>query len=315
MKRFIWILKKILFLPPIPTTAVAVTGYTLIILTAALRISVPFIQYLAYLSSAYALAVTITGFPYFVHFVKSTKALVKKHPLAIKLQNTSVGKRFFSDVRFRTELSLYQGLLINLLYIAVKLFSGIYYHSLWFIALAFYYILLAAMRILLLHQRKKRNYEELMEHEFFRYRLCGIILLLMNQALVGIVIFIVHQNKGFDYPGLLIYAMALYVFYSVILAAVNLIKFRKHGSPVMSAAKVINLVAAMVSILSLQTAMLARFGEEDEAFRAVMTGVTGGVVCAIVSGMAIFMIWKSAKQLKKLQMKGDSCYEREKRNF
>lgn len=140
-----------------------------------------------------------------------------------------------------------------------------------------------------------------MEAEIHRYRLCGIMLLVMNQALAGIVIFMVHQNRGFDYPGVLIYAMALYAFYSVITAVVNLVKFRKHGSPVMSAAKAINLVAAMVSILSLETAMMAQFGGDDEAFRAVMTGATGGGVCTIVIGMAVFMIWKSTRQIKSLK--------------
>lgn len=299
LERFIRIIKKVLFLPPIPTAVAAVTGYALIILVAALKITVPVIQYLAYLGSAYALVITITGFSHFMNYVKSMKAFIKKHPFVIKLRNTSIGRRFFCDARFRTEVSLYQGLLINLLYIAMKMFSGIYYRSFWFIALAFYYILLAAMRSLLLYQRKRKNNENQMENEFFYYRLCGAMLLIMNQALIGIVIFMVRQNKGFDYPGILIYAMALYVFYSVITAVVNLIKFRKHGSPVMSAAKAINLVAAMVSILSLETAMLARFGEDDEEFRAIMTGVTGGVVCAIVISMAIFMIGKSTKQLKK----------------
>ena len=78
----------------------------------------------------------------------------------------------------------------------------------------------------------------------------------------------------------------------------NLIKFRKHGSPVLSAAKAVNLVAAMVSILSLETAMLARFGGDDEAFRASMTGATGGGICTIVIGMAVFMIVKSPKGIK-----------------
>ncbi|MDC2840211.1 hypothetical protein [Limosilactobacillus mucosae] len=82
--------------------------------------------------------------------------------------------------------------------------------------------------------------------ELRRYRLCGVMLLFMNQALAGIVIFMVHQNQGFDYPGLLIYAMALYAFYAVILAIINVVKTRRHNSPILSAAKAINLVAAMV---------------------------------------------------------------------
>nr|WP_278846197.1 hypothetical protein [Limosilactobacillus mucosae] len=76
--------------------------------------------------------------------------------------------------------------------------------------------------------------------ELRRYRLCGVMLLFMNQALAGIVIFMVHH------PGLLIYAMALYAFYAVILAIINVVKTRRHNSPILSAAKAINLVAAMV---------------------------------------------------------------------
>ena len=132
------------------------------------------------------------------------------------------------------------------------------------------------------------------------YRLCGIMLLVMNQALAGIVIFMVHQNKSFDYPGVLIYAMAAYSFYAVITAIVNIVKYRRYGSPVMLAARSVNLVAAMVSILSLETAMLARFGEDDERFRFVMTGATGGCVCTIVIGMAVFMIVKATRQLKSM---------------
>ncbi len=107
----------------------------------------------------------------------------------------------------------------------------------------------------------------------------------------------VHRNKGFNYQGMLIYLMAMYAFYSVITAVVNLVKFRKHGSPILPAAKAINLVAAMISILSLETEMLAQFGGDDE-FRSVMTSATGGGVCTITIGIAIFMNVKSTRKLK-----------------
>lgn len=218
-----------------------------------------------------------------------------------KLSNTSLGTRFLKDVRFRTEISLYMGFVINLLYIVMKMASGIYYRSVWFISVAVYYILLAVMRFLLFRRGKVRTAGNHQEAELKRYRMCGIILLLMNQALTGIVVFMVHQNKSYDYPGVLIYAMAAYSFYCVIIASVNVIKFRRHGSPVLSAAKVINLVSAMVSILSLETAMVTRFGDKDDfSFRQTMTGATGGGVCIFVLGIAVYMIVKSSLQLKNI---------------
>ena len=95
--------------------------------------------------------------------------------------------------------------------------------------------------------------------------------------------------------------MALYAFYAVILAIINVVKTRRHNSPILSAAKAMNLVAAMVSILSLETAMLAQFGgNDDPMFRKAMTAATGGGVCTIVIGMASYMIWRANKNLKKL---------------
>ena len=50
--------------------------------------------------------------------------------------------------------------------------------------------------------------------EFQRYRACGIILLLMNQALAGIVVYMVTQNRGFSYPGFFdLWDGAVYVLY------------------------------------------------------------------------------------------------------
>lgn len=303
MKRFIKILKKIFFLPPLPTVLIAVFGYGFVLFVFTFSVEIPAVQYLSYISSAYALIVTVTGFPYVTSFVKSVKRYIWEHPLTAKIRGTKIGGRFFGDVRFRTEISLYQGLFVNLLYIIMKMVSGIYYKSFWFIALACYYILLAAMRFALLHKGKNKADRTQMETELSRYRLCGIMLLLMNQALAGIVIFMVHQNRGFNYPGLLIYGMALYSFYAVITAVVNLVKFRRHGSPVLSAAKAINLVAAMVSMLSLTTAMLSQFGGDgDSEFRKFMTGSVGGGVCIITIGMAVFMIWRSSRLMKSIQI-------------
>jgi hypothetical protein len=79
---------------------------------------------------------------------------------------------------------------------------------------------------------------------------------------------------------------------------INVIRFRRHGSPIHSAAKVISLTAALVSMLSLETAMLAQFGGDDSEFRMIMTSISGGMVCTFVLAMAIYMIVRSTRYLK-----------------
>lgn len=264
-------LKKLFCLPPVPTLLISIPSYGLVIYALASKNVEPVIAYISYFLSAYAFIITITGITGIVRFVRNG---IDKYPLVRKALGIPLVSRYLQEDMFRAETGLYQGFFINLLYAGIKMFSGILYKSVWFVTLAVYYILLAVMRASLLHYVRKARKNKVSEWK--RYRLCGIILLFMNIALTGIVILVIHQNSGFEYPGMLIYVMAVYAFYAVVTAVWNVVKYRRYGSPVMSAAKVINLTAALVSMLSLETAMLTQFGAADNPmFRQIMTGSTG----------------------------------------
>lgn len=297
MDRMKKMLKKLFFLPPVPTLLISVPSYGLVIYALAGKNVEPVIAYTSYFLSAYAFIISITGITGIVCFIRQG---IDKHPLVQKALGIPLVSRYLKEDMFRAENGLYQGFFINLLYAGIKMFSGIFYRSVWFVTLAVYYILLAVMRASLLHYVRKAGKNKISAWK--RYRLCGIILLFMNIALAGIVVLVIHQNSGFEYPGMLIYVMAMYAFYAAITAVRNVVKFRKYGNPVMSAAKVINLTAALVSMLSLETAMLTQFGAADDpAFRQIMTASTGAGISIIVLGMAAFMIVRSTKQLNHMK--------------
>lgn len=305
------IVKKIFFLPPILTLLVAIPSFGLVIYALAGKNVNPVISYMAYTLSAYAFIISITGITGIVYWIRIG---IENHPFVRRMLAVPFLNRYVKEDLFRVEVTLYSGFLINLLYAGIKLFSGIHYKSLWFATLAVYYILLAVMRFSLLHHvRRQKKVGNSMRAEWRRYRLCGIILLFMNWALTGIIVLVLHQNSGFEYPGLLVYVMALYAFYATITAIINVIKFRKYGSPVLSAAKVINLTAALVSMLSLETAMLTQFGQAEEAgFRQIMMAVTGFCVSAIVLGMAVYMIIHATKSIKNCNYSGRLIFLTEK---
>ena len=79
----------------------------------------------------------------------------------------------------------------------------------------------------------------------------------------------------------------------------NLVKYRKLGSPVLSAAKVLNYVSAMMSVLALQTAMISRFSTDGEEYRRIMNTITGIFVYATVVVIAVFMIINASIKRKK----------------
>lgn len=292
------IAKKVFFLPPVPTLLIAIPSYGLVIYALAGDHVNPIVAYVAYFLSAYALIITVTGITGVIRFVRQG---IDRHPLVRKALDIPWVNRLLREDMFRAEAALYQGFFINLLYAGIKMFSGIFYRSFWFVTLAVYYILLATMRASLLHfVRAHKSAGENRAAELRRYRLCGMILLFMNIALAGMVILVVRANSGFEYPGVLIYVMAMYAFYATITAVRNVVKFRKYGSPVMSAAKVISLTAALVSMLALETAMLTQFGAADDpVFRQIMTASTGAGISIIVLGMAVYMIVWSTRQLKR----------------
>lgn len=108
---------------------------------------------------------------------------------------------------------------------------------------------------------------------------------------------IVREGYGGNYPGMLIYAAALHAFYSLTLAVVKTVKYRRLHSPVLSAAKAVNLTTALVSVFNLETAMIAQFGAEQAYFRLVTTACTAFAVCALVLGTAVFMVVSSSRKL------------------
>lgn len=246
------------------------------------------IAYVSYIFSAWSLTVFCT---YGIGAFRRGKSAVCRNKYV---------SRYTGDVMFKMKVSLYGSLSFNFLYGVLKLVLGIYYGSAWFITLAVYYSLLAVMRFLLLRHVNQNSLGENLTSEWKRYRACGILLLVMNLALSGMVVLVVHQNQGFSYAGYLIYVMAMYAFYNITMAVINIVRYRRLGSPVMSAAKAIGLAAALVSMLALETGMLEQFGG-DSKFRRRMTGATGSVVCLAVLAMAVYMIFKSTKSLKNIK--------------
>lgn len=205
------------------------------------------------------------------------------------------------DSEYRVRFSLRSSFWYNALYAVFKLVFGYYLDSIWFVALGVYYLLLAAMRFLLMRYAARADFGSDIKGELVRYHVCGVILLVMNAALAVVVALIVRDNNGFAYPGYLIYVMALYAFYNVISAVAELIKYRRYKSPVISATKLVKLAVALVSMLALETAMLSQFstGAENEGFRLIMTACTGAGVCTVIFAFAVYMIVHAAREMRK----------------
>lgn len=216
-----------------------------------------------------------------------------------RLYSSKYGGLYMTDAAFRTHVSLYLSLAVNLLYVGINVVSGVLYHSAWFGVMAGYYSILAIMRFLLVRYVGKNDIGTNLYGEWKRARLCAAILTLINLALSGAILMIMFRGKGFEYHGMLIYVMAMYTFYITTTAIINIIKYRKYNSPIISVTKVITLAAALVSMLSLETAMLTAFGADTSAdTKRILIAATGAGISITVTVISGYMIIRSTKEIK-----------------
>ena len=207
------------------------------------------------------------------------------------INSTTFGRKYVNDLSFRGSVSLYQGMTVNFLYVIFRIAVGIRYASVWFISMAVYYLVLAFLRLSLI---LSHNHKSIID-EIHCYRRTAWLLFLLNLPMGGMILLMVLTNAGYSYPGYVIYLSAMYTFYTTVTSVINLIRFRKLGSPILSAAKVLNFIAALMSILGLQTAMIAQFSTEGENYRKMMNAITGGVVWLSVILTAVYMLYRSKK--------------------
>lgn len=211
--------------------------------------------------------------------------------------------RYRKDKIFKARFALWRGASVDVVYSVFRIITGLIYFSKWFITLALYHVGLCFIRIMLIRSYDKvsadcETHDKTFEYK--RYRLAAIFMLVLTLPLLGMATLTVAENAAFRYPGLIIYASAAYTCYITVMAIINISRYKKVGSPILMAAKAVNLVAAAVSIFGLQTAMIARFSPGDEVFRLSMNASTGAAMILGVLAIAVYMIVISTKKIKNI---------------
>lgn len=241
------------------------------------------LSYVSYLLSAYSLVLFII---WFCKACKFSSNFIKK---------TKFYKFYEEHKDIILKVSLILSSIINLIYGIFKLVTGIYYTSWWFITFAIYYLILWIMKMSLIKDTK--HFGEIINKEYKKLKNTGSILLFLNIILTGMIMLILRKGQYFSYPGYLIYIVALYDFYLIIVAVINVFKHINYKSPIVSASKCISLTVAMISILSLEVAMIYQFGNNDLNLKKIMISCTGFGITLINSIMAIIMIYKGKRRL------------------
>ena len=248
---------------------------------------------IAGLSLAYSVYLIIPLFP-----------KMKKRIIAL-LESYEFTRLVLRDFGFRTVIFAIGSFAISLLFSAFNAYMGIVNRSIWYGALATFYIALALLRggVLTYHKnrfgkRAKRQYDEYTKAKV--YRNSGIITLILNLALSSAIAQMIFSDAHFTYIGWTIFAFAAYAFYKITMSIISLIKAHKQTDLTVRAIRNINLVDALVSILALQTALLTMFNEGEISI-SLMNTLTGSVVSLLSIAIGVYMIVSANKRMKEIQ--------------
>lgn len=253
---------------------IAVSMYSL-----AIELNATYIYFL-YGITAVFLSLTVWHIIFFVPKIKkSFIALMNKRKFTASIIN---------DYGFRAVTFSSVAFIVNIGYAIFNGVIGIVSHSIWFGALSLYYIVLSALKAYVLINAKRINKLD-GDQSMRKYRLyknCGLSLIILSFALSGAVVQMALTDKGFKYADLMIYAAALYAFYKLTIAIIQFVKSRRHGRTINETLGLINLSDGLVSMLALQTALLAAFGDGSSN---IYNAITGAVVMTMIIAIGIYM--------------------------
>ena len=172
------------------------------------------------------------------------------------------GREIYRDRNARSRYILHFSLAANIAFALLELAEGLYFGSMWLVAIGVYYAVLGVMRFSLLRSIRSADAQR-GKKAYFR---TAILLNVLTLTMTGIFAQLIIDDQSFHYPGVLIYAMALWAFIKIILAVKNLIRRRKEEQPILAAAHCLSFAAALMSILALQTALISQFGGDAVDF-------------------------------------------------
>ncbi len=188
--------------------------------------------------------------------------------------------------------------LATLAFLGYNLFMGIAYHSIWNISISIYYFLLLTMKSTVIMCEKiwrNASAELLRTRRVKLFRAVCRILILVDAAMALPIALMVMSQRQVDMGMIPAIAVAAYTTYKVTLAVINYQKTRKKDHLSLHLLKIINLMDAMVAVLTLQNTLVTVFGEGEDML--MLTSWTSAGMLGLMVTLTVILLQR-AKRIK-----------------
>lgn len=191
-------------------------------------------------------------------------------------------------------------LIITFFFTIINAFLGIYYLSIWHGTISVYYMILILIRLLIIINENKIKNKTDNEKEQKRLKcfyITFIILLFLDISLLVPITLMAFNERSYNFGLIIAIAFASYTTYKIVMAIIIYKRNRSNDNITFRELKTIDLIDAIISILTLQnTLIIANDGFDNTMF--ILTYVTSFIAIVFIIFISILLFVKVKKYNK-----------------
>ena len=182
-----------------------------------------------------------------------------KEILPMQRKIAGLPERLRKDYLLKTLLTSGASIFSGSLFFLYNAVMWLLYGIAWNASICVYYLLLTGIRIIIVRSQKDPMHREGPEGADYRrniYRKTHYLLFAMNFALIAPVAIMVRGGRSYSFGMIPAIAMAAYTTWRITAAIIHFRKSRKNRNILVSELRTINLIDALVSVMSLQNTLI-----------------------------------------------------------
>jgi hypothetical protein len=201
-------------------------------------------------------------------------------------------KQFFdrwkTDYDFKTVTAALGSLAVTAIFALYNGFLGVYHASIWHGSICVYYLVLVALRTMIIAARKNEDRRTKPERAQTKvYVASAALLLFLNLCLIVPVSLMVVRQKPVDMTLIPAIAMAAYTTYKVVMASVNLKRRKRSSNRLVRLLRTISFIDALVSVLTLQNTLIMVNMKGDGSEMLTLSAITSAAIMLAVLALSV----------------------------
>lgn len=200
------------------------------------------------------------------------------------------------DYHFRTVYTTMISALITFGFTVFNGVIGVLYRSVWNISICIYYVLLAVVRRIIVRSQRK-TVDKNQDKEIIKktYVVTHIILILIDVALVVPIALMVIGARNYTYGMIPAISMAAYTTYRMTMSIIHYFKSKRNENRFIRVIRTINLQDTLVSVLTLQNALIIANGDDMASMMRLTMWTSAGIW-----GVILFFTVKLFMMIRKM---------------